>query len=119
DVLSQFTYLWYKIGRISLRYRHRLKQENNSAQPPDRSVVDVLKDQLRLVFQYKLSNQWEIRTRTEGVRYEKDGRIDLGWLAYHDVFWKPARLPLQANVRLAVFATDSYDARLYAYENDV
>ncbi|RZF59539.1 helix-hairpin-helix domain-containing protein [Sphingobacterium corticibacterium] len=119
DVLSQFTYLWYKIGRISLRYRHRLKQENNSAQPPDRSVVDVLKDQLRLVFQYKLSNQWEIRTRTEGVRYEKDGRIDLGWLAYQDVFWKPARLPLQANVRLAVFATDSYDARLYAYENDV
>src|SRR5690606_11264782 len=69
DVLSQFTYTWYKTGRISLRYRHRLKQENNSNRPPDRAVVDVLKDQLRLAFQYKLSNKWEIRTRAEGVRY--------------------------------------------------
>lgn len=119
DVLSQFTYTWYKIGRISLRYRHRLKQQNNSAAPPEREVVDVLKDQLRLAFQYKLSDQWEIRTRGEGVRYEKEGRIDVGWLAYQDVFWKPAGLPIQANMRLAVFATDSYDARLYAYENDV
>lgn len=119
DVLSQFTYTWYKIGRISLRYRHRLKQENNSERPPDREVVDVLKDQLRLAFQYKLSNKWEIRSRAEGVRYEKDGRIDFGWLAYQDVFWKPFRLPLQANIRFALFATDSYDARLYAYENDV
>ncbi|PRD46243.1 ComEA family DNA-binding protein [Sphingobacterium haloxyli] len=119
DVLSQFTYTWYKVGRVSLRYRHRLKRENNSERPPNRAVVDVLKDQLRLAFQYKLSKQWEIRNRAEAVRYEKQGRIDFGWLAFQDVFWKPARLPLQANIRFAVFSTDSYDARLYAYENDV
>lgn len=119
DILSQFTYTWYKIGRISLRYRHRLKQQNNSAPLPEREVVDVLKDQLRLAFQYKLSDQWEIRTRGEGIRHEKDGNVDVGWLAYQDVFWKPARLPIQANMRLAIFSTDSYDARLYAYENDV
>lgn len=119
DVLSQFTYSWYKIGRISLRYRHRLKHENNTAPLPERVVVDVLKDQLRLAFQYKLSDRWEVRTRGEGLRYEKDGRIDFGWLAYQDVFWKPVSLPIQANMRLAVFATDSYDARLYAYENNV
>lgn len=119
DILSQFTYTWYRIGHISLRYRHRLKQENNSVAPPERMVVNVLKDQLRLAFQYKLSDRWEIRTRTEGLRYEKDGRIDFGGLAYQDVFWRPARLPVQANMRFAVFSTDSYDARLYAYENDV
>lgn len=119
DVLSQFTYTWYKIGRISLRYRHRLKQQNNNDTPPERAVVDVLKDQLRLAFQYKLSDQWEIRTRVEGVRHQKDGQIDFGWLAYQDMFWKPANLPIQANMRFAIFATDSYDARLYAYENDV
>lgn len=119
DVLSQFTYNWYKIGRISLRYRHRLKQENNSVPLPDRTVVDVLKDQLRVAFQYKLSKRWEIRTRVEGLRYRKDGRIDYGWLVYQDLFWKSVQLPLQFNMRLAIFATDSYDARLYAYENDV
>lgn len=119
DLLSQLTYTWYKIGRVSLRYRHRLKQENNRDRPPERVVVDARKDQLRLAFQYKLSAKWEIRTRAEGVRYEKEGRTDFGWMAYQDVFWKPDRLPIQVNMRLAVFATDSYDARLYAYENDV
>jgi len=119
DLLSQLTYTWYKIGRFSLRYRHRLKQENNRDRPPERVVVDARKDQLRLAFQYKLSAKWEIRTRAEGVRYEKEGRTDFGWMAYQDVFWKPDRLPIQVNMRLAVFATDSYDARLYAYENDV
>lgn len=119
DALTQFAYSWYKVGRISLRYRHRLKQENNSLRPPDREVVDVLKDQLRLAFQYKLSDQWEVRSRVEGVRYEKERQIDFGWLVFQDVFWKPARLPVQLNMRVAIFATDSYDARLYAYENDV
>ncbi|MBD1424962.1 ComEA family DNA-binding protein [Sphingobacterium arenae] len=119
DLLSQLTYTWYKIGRVSLRYRHRLKQENNRDRPPERVVVDARKDQVRLAFQYKLSAKWEIRTRAEGVRYEKEGRTDFGWMAYQDVFWKPDRLPIQVNMRLAVFATDSYDARLYAYENDV
>lgn len=119
DILSQFTYIWYKKGRVSLRYRHRLKQENNNADLPEREVVDVRRDQLRLAFQYKLSDRWEVRTRGEGMRYEKDERIDIGWLAYQDVFWKPTRLPIQANMRFALFTTDSYDARLYAYENDV
>ena len=119
DMLSQITYTWYKIGKISLRYRHRLKQQNNSEKPPERTVVDLLKDQLRLSFQYKISSKWEIRTRIEGVQFEKEGMVDFGWLAYQDVFWNPVRLPLRFNLRLAVFATDSYDTRLYAYENDV
>lgn len=119
DLLSQFTYTWYKRGSITLRFRHRLKEQNNAAQPPEREVVDVLKDQLRLAFQYKLSTHWEIRTKAEAVRYAKEAVVDYGWLAYQDVFWKLKRFPLQLNMRLAIFATDSYDARLYAYENDV
>lgn len=117
DVFSQFTYTWYKIGRISLRYRYRLKQENNAA--ADGQMVDVLKDQLRLAFRYRLSKKWELRTRIEGLRYKKEEQIDWGWLVYQDVFWRPVQLPLQFNLRCALFSTDSYDARLYAYENDV
>src|SRR5690606_38161993 len=114
DVLSTFTCNWYKIGRISLRYRHRVRLDNNSVPFAGRPIVDVLKDQLRVAFQYKLPKRWEIRKRAEGLRYRKDGRIDYGWLRYQDLFWKPMRLPLQLNMRLAFFATDSYDARLYA-----
>lgn len=119
DVLSQVKYTWYKVGALSLRYRHRLKEENQAATAKNPSVTDILKQQLQLSFKYKLDKQWEIRSRLDGVTFLKDGKRDYGFLAYQDVFWKPVALPLQLNMRLAIFHTDSYDARLYAYENDV
>lgn len=40
-------------------------------------------------------------------------------LFYHDLFWIRPKGRLQANARVAYFTTDSFDARLYAFENDV
>jgi len=119
DFLSQFTYSWYKKGKIALRYRHRLREENATRTTPENYLAEVLKDQLRLDFRYRLSGIWELRTRLEGVRHEKENAPEYGGLAYLDVFWTPNRQGLQANVRFAVFRTDSYNARLYAHESDV
>src|SRR5690606_17558544 len=119
DFLSQLTYTWYKKGNLSLRYRYRLKEENLTGLAPEHFLAEVVKNQLRLHFQYKLSDVWEIRTRTEGVQYEKEAGSVYGGLVYQDVFWRPTWRKLQVNARMAFFHTDSYDARLYAFENDV
>jgi len=119
DFLSQFTYSWYKKGKVSLRYRHRLREENAVRTAPENHLAEVLKDQLRLDFRYKLSGMWELRTRLEGVRHEKENAPEYGGLVYSDVFWTPNLRALRGNVRFAVFRTDSYNARLYAYESDV
>ncbi len=119
DVLSQFSYIWYKVGRINLRYRYRARQANSDEQMAEHMLADVYREQLRLDFHYKLSSVWEIRSRVEAVFFDKETRSDFGGLVYQDVFWKPRRLPVQGNLRLAFFQTDSYDARLYAFENDV
>ncbi|MCY4779838.1 helix-hairpin-helix domain-containing protein [Sphingobacterium sp. UT-1RO-CII-1] len=119
DFLSQLSYSWYKIGELSFRYRYRFKQENTAAIVPERYLADVERQQVRVSFRYKLNEIWEIRSRVEAAFYEKDGVQDYGGLVYQDVFWKPLNKKIQLNSRLAFFNTDSYETRIYAYENDV
>ncbi|WP_437921874.1 helix-hairpin-helix domain-containing protein [Sphingobacterium sp. LRF_L2] len=120
DFLSQFTYKWYRKGRLSIRYRHRLKEEDSSESLTSENIVEeVLKRQLRLEFHYKLSKIWEIRSRLEGINYRKATRRERGGLFYQDVFFRSVSHPISANFRVAIFNTDSYESRLYAYENDV
>lgn len=121
DFLSQFTYTWHKIGKLTFRYRYRMKQEN--ALLPDRNtnlLADVNRHQFRVDFQYKLSDSWRIRTRGELMNFEKESvNRSKGFLIYQDVFWKIRQPRLEFNTRLAYFDTDDYDSRIYAYENDV
>lgn len=120
DFLSQFSYTWYKIGKLTCRYRHRLKQENATLVDRNTNLLaDVTRQQFRLDFQYKLNNSWRIRTRGEISNYAKEeGNSSTGYLIYQDVFWQLKQSKLQLNMRIAYFDTE-YDSRIYAYENDV
>ena len=42
-----------------------------------------------------------------------------GFLIYQDVLYRPDDKPFDITLRYALFDTDDYDARIYAYENDV
>ncbi len=53
----------------------------------------------------------------EFSRYKKDS-VENGFLLYQDIRYKPNNLPIVVYWRFAVFDAP-YDARLYAYENDV
>lgn len=120
DFLSQFTYTWYKIGKLTFRYRHRLKQENVALAVRNTILLaDVTRQQFRVDFQYKLGKSWRIRTRGEVSDYFKEeANSSNGYLVYQDVFWQVRQTKLQLNMRFAYFDTD-YDSRIYAYENDV
>jgi hypothetical protein len=49
----------------------------------------------------------------------EDTGNELGYLLYQDIALKPNKLPLTLSMRYAIFETDGFDSRLYAYENDV
>lgn len=120
DFLSQGTYNWHKKGKLLLRYRHRLKQENLTLSTNNTNMLtNVIKNQVRLDYHYKLNDLWSIRSRGEVSLFEKDqSSRSSGFLIYQDVFWKGLS-KWQFNMRVAYFATDDYDSRIYAYENDV
>lgn len=120
DFLSQFTYSWYKKANVSIRYRYRQRAENASIDVPHPMVVDVLRQQLRVNGQYKLGDAWSLRNRVEWTHYRKEGvPAETGWMAYQDVIFKPMAGKLSGNARIAWFNTSGYNARIYAFENDV
>lgn len=121
DFLSQFSYLWYKKGRLLFRTRHRLRQENyNDPSLAQAILSEVWRGQYRLDFQFKLDKQWSVRSRVELASYFKEFDADeLGCLAFQDVAWSTATNRFRCSMRLAYFRTDSYNSRLYAYEQDV
>ncbi len=121
DVFSQFSYSWYKRGKLSFRFRHRKQQENGNALAVSGPVLaDVKRYQSRIEFQMKLSEHWTVRSRVEGTHYEKEFvPSERGLLVYQDFFWNNRNKRVRINMRLAYFDTDGYNSRIYAYENDV
>jgi len=120
DLLTQFTYTWYKKADVSIRYRYRQREENASMELPHNRVVEVLRQQLRISGQYKISDAWRMRNRVELTHYRKEGDVtEIGWMAYQDVIFKPMAGKLSGNARIALFGTPGYNSRIYAFENNV
>ena len=49
----------------------------------------------------------------------ENNKTEKGYLVYQDVVFNKIGKPLSVTFRYALFQTDSYNARIYAYENDM
>ncbi len=47
------------------------------------------------------------------------GRKSSGWMIYQDLGYRSSNNPFGADIRCALFHTDDYHARIYAYEDDL
>ncbi len=121
DYLLQLTYKPKKEIEIYSRYRSERKAINYN---PDGFVLNPVvikpKQSWRTQLSYKLNLAFTFRTRVEMLWYDKKGSTpEQGFLTYADIIYKPLQKPYSGNMRLQYFETDSYNSRLYAYENDV
>ncbi|MCA5005578.1 ComEA family DNA-binding protein [Sphingobacterium bovistauri] len=121
DFLSQATYSWYKRGKFVLRYRYRIKQENLALPQANENILaDVVRNQFRVDYEYKLNDTWNIKSRAELSLFDKkkESRSE-GYMIFQDVYWKGLKNKLQLNSRVSYFNIKDYDSRIYAYESDV
>ena len=104
-----------------LSFRNKSKPENApSGESHVRDLFDAGMIRLRYHINYFVSPALEFRNRLELSRYDReDISPERGFLLYQDILFRPANLPFSLAFRYALFDTDSYNARLYAYENDV
>ena len=117
DYLSQIEFNPNKKVSVYFRYKHEIKPENSNDEKI-KTPIDVSKKQYRLHLSAKLNENWEIRNRLELSEYKKSKKEN-GYLLYQDLIYHHSQLPFTTSIRYALFDTDSYNTRIYAYENDI
>ena len=81
-------------------------------------IIDSRRHQLRGHLSYKVSRNFSLRTRAE-VSFFQTTTPEFGFMVYQDLVVHPQKWPVKVYFRLAYFDTESYNTRIYAYENDV
>ncbi len=104
---------------LYVRYRRRNKPRNTLLEVPIDLVVPRSQNNFRINISTKVNPSVRLKSRVEWTKYKIDGEEESGFLIYQDVIYKALSSPFSFAVRYALFDTDSYNSRIYAYENDV
>ncbi|MEP7171499.1 MAG: hypothetical protein ABI855_19165, partial [Bacteroidota bacterium] len=121
EFLSQLTYTPNKKISMYVRYKQQTKPENvsNVLTPVD-YLVDKTQRNYRVDTRVKISSSVTLHNRVEFVKLKKESSDpETGYLILQDVNYNPLGSPFSFNLRYALFDTQSYDSRIYAYENDL
>ncbi|UCH15532.1 MAG: helix-hairpin-helix domain-containing protein [Bacteroidales bacterium] len=121
DYFVQLDYTPKNNFEAYIRIKNEKGYENNTAEDTlMNKPVEISKFRMRLHFSYSLSNNFQLRSRLELNNIDKiNDTPDKGYLLYQDMVYKFQKLPATIYFRYAIFDTDSYYSRIYAYENDL
>lgn len=118
------TKIAYNIKRkldFYVQYRYEQKQLNSSTLGKIDFPIDITLQRFRAHLSYKLTKEWELRDRVELSFFDNAEKPERGkgFLMYQDVIYKPIAKSISFTARYAIFDVNSFDARIYAYENDL
>ncbi len=123
ETIGQLIYRPSKTFEVYFRFRQKNRQLTESSaysEAPIRGIENELRSYYRLNFSYSLTKEVKLRSRVEYARYKRgDREVEQGFMMYQDLIYSPLNFPLSFNARLAYFDTETYNARIYVYENDV
>jgi len=121
EFLAQFNYEVSRYFNFYILLKSETKMLNNSLQTEGIiSPSPVEKQSLRFNARYIASNEVTLKSRVEASSYHQQTNVKkFGYAIYQDVKYKSQNLPLDFSFRYAIFSTDDYDTRIYAYESDV
>lgn len=122
--VDHFVQLNYKPSRKNefyMRFRRRMRERNITG---SETVIDTpgeeLRQQVRLNASYYVAPSVRLKSRAEWVRAQVgEGDTEHGFLFYQDLIFKKMDWPVTLALRYALFDADSWDSRVYAFENDV
>ena len=121
DALARLTYDERRrySAYAQLRHRRAERDEPADASATVRTLLPYVRTTARLQGEIRVSAQLVLRARVEYASTRESGRVSEGTVVYQDVLWKPDALPISLTARVAVIDTDDFDARIYAFENDL
>ncbi len=117
DVFAQADMVFSDKFRFYLRLKNEEKEQKFKMENRYINLPETTR-KTRFHIQYQLSEKIGLRTRMEHVFY-KGMEKENGFMVYQDIRYSPVQFPATGYFRVAWFNTDSYNSRIYAYENDL
>ncbi|GAB2473528.1 hypothetical protein GCM10011375_25980 [Hymenobacter qilianensis] len=121
DYLLRLSFAPNKTSQLYVQVRSRTKDQNADLAPsrPVPQPVPTERRSLLLFYDAAPSSIISLRTRLQGTHYREDGATPhTGFLLVQDATVRLNRY-LRLSARYALFDTDDYDTRQYAFEQDV
>jgi hypothetical protein len=121
NYLVMTTFKPNKVLEVYVLYRFETKAKNYS---PFQLTITPLANRpwqnVRAQIIYSINSTVTFRNRIEFIWFDAKGTArQNGFLSYADLIYSPIQKKYSGNIRVQYFNTDSYDSRMYAYENDV
>ncbi|MGB0838952.1 MAG: ComEA family DNA-binding protein [Chitinophagales bacterium] len=121
---DQIVELQHEVNRrVKMYWRFKNERKQINTDDPTASMDYLVWEQLlrlRYNISYQANRNLKGQSRLEVSQYRTEGAVrQNGYTLLQDVSWQANNLPLNLKLRYALFDTQSYDARIYAYENDV
>jgi len=121
EYLAQLIYTPSRTAEIQFRYRVQQKQLNPSGSETYTDFPEPeTRQNFRVNISYKASPSLTLKSRVESTHWQMPGfEKRSGYLMYQDIIYNNPEQPWLLSGRFALFDTDTYNERLYAYERDV
>lgn len=121
DFFSQVNYTPTRKINLYARYRNRSKAKNTSESIDDIDyLIAVNQQNYRFEANYPVSKSVSFKNRIEAIDYAPtEGKKERGYLFFTDLSYKALSSPVQLVLRYALFDTDGFNSKIYAFEKEV
>jgi len=120
DYLAQLNYKPDKKNEFYLRYRRRNNMQNGASEDfIITAPVGTLQENWRINATYQVHPNVQLRSRAEWSLFSKENEESRGFVIYQDINYKRLGSKATFTLRYAIMDCPDWDARIYAYENDV
>jgi hypothetical protein len=120
EFLIQPIYKPNKIFEVYARFRQQMRQKNSrDSDGTVKDLEDVIQRSYRFNLSYTVSEFFTLKSRIEYVTINRPSNSpESGLLMTQDFIFRPRSFPIDLAFRYALFDTDSYDTRIYSFENN-
>lgn len=120
ELMIQPSYKPSRSFEVYFRFREQVRPRNSrDGDGTITTIEDLQQRNYRLNLSYKVMEGVQLKSRVEYVTINRKSNIpEAGFVVSQDVIYKPKSLPISFALRYALFDTDSYDSRIYTYENN-
>lgn len=119
EYLVQVNYRPRRTTEMYARYRIKNKPLNTQNPGMIRHLDDVIRENYRFHISFQISPSFTLRNRVEFTTFNFGQKAETGFMIYQDVIFRNLSSPWAITARYALFDTDGYNSRIYAFENDV